>query len=199
MPRGWTAARTDRGSWQHRADPADSSHETLPGDKVVGDLSIYQLEVALVDQDGTRSGLKRFAGKPVIISMFYATCPYACPVLIQDIKGIEAKLTTHERSNTAVLLVSFDPARDTVAVLKKLASVQEVDERRWKLCRTSADEARELAAVLGIKYRMLQNGGINHSSIITLLDRTGTIVSRIDGLKRDSAELVSRLRAELKR
>ena len=41
--------------------------------------SIYALSASLVDQRGRQVGLDLFRGHPVLISMFYATCPDACP------------------------------------------------------------------------------------------------------------------------
>jgi cytochrome oxidase Cu insertion factor (SCO1/SenC/PrrC family) len=47
--------------------------------------SIYELSAVLVDQGGTRVGLDLFRGHPVLISMFYASCGDACPLLVAEI------------------------------------------------------------------------------------------------------------------
>jgi protein SCO1/2 len=41
---------------------------------------------------------------------------------------------------------------------------------------------REIAALLGIRYRKLDDGGYNHAPVLTLLDAHGTIVDRIEGI-----------------
>src|SRR5262245_12560894 len=61
--------------------------------------SIYALQLDLIDQDGMRVPLDAFRGHPVIIAMFYGTCPAACPMLTSDIKAIEARLSPGERSD----------------------------------------------------------------------------------------------------
>jgi len=123
-------------------------------------------------------GLDLFRGNPVLISMFYATCPDACPLLIADLQRIERELPPRVKADLRIVLVSLDPERDTPDALRALAQTRHVDESRWRLLRAPEDTVREIAAVLGIKYRRLPDGSFNHSSVITLLDPTGAIVAR---------------------
>ena len=51
--------------------------------------SVYQLGLVLRDQGGAATGLDRYRSSPVIISMFYGTCPAACPLLISDLQALE--------------------------------------------------------------------------------------------------------------
>lgn len=146
--------------------------------------SIYDLPLELTDQNGQVRELSVFRGQPVVISMFYSSCPYACPTLISEIQRVEALLSPLDRAQTRVLLVSFDPERDTPERLKVLSRERHADEIRWLFTRTSADNVRQLAAVLGLKYKRLDDGGFNHSSVITVLDRQGVVRARSDGLAR---------------
>jgi protein SCO1/2 len=156
--------------------------------------SIYDLEMTLTDQDGRALALDAFAGKPVIISMFYATCPYACPMLISDINRVVSSLEPSERSEVRVLLVSLDPERDTPVALKRLAQAHRADSPNWRFTSAPEHQARELAAVLGIKYRKLENGAINHSSVITVLDGRGSVRHRSENLGQHDPELVRQLK-----
>jgi protein SCO1/2 len=70
-----------------------------------------------------------------------------------------------------------------------------VDESRWRLLRAPEDTVREIAAVLGIKYRRLPDGNFNHSSIITLLDPDGVVIVRAEGIGGSHAALLRSLRA----
>jgi protein SCO1/2 len=133
-------------------------------------------------------------GHPVVISMFYGTCPYACPTLIGDIKRLEKSLDEETRKDLRVILVSFDPERDTPARLAELGQKHGLDATRFELCRASESQVRELAAVLGIQYRKLPGGGFNHSSVITVLDASGNVAGRVDGLERPVAQLVDAVR-----
>ena len=138
------------------------SHQALPAAPATVGESLYQLEAELSDQDGHKIPLAFYAGHPVIISMFYAHCPNACPLLISKIQRIEDKLPPEARAELRVLLVSFDPQSDTAAVLKGLATKQGVDEMRWRFVRTQDTSIRDLAAVLGIKYRKLDAVSYTH-------------------------------------
>ena len=179
---------------------ATPAHAVLgPGDTVPG-TSIYPLDVALTDQDGKTIKLDVFRGRPVIISMFYASCPHACPLLVSNVLQVEAALPPGVRDKTRVLLVSFDPARDTAQVLREVMRSRKLDRTRWTLATAPDDQVREIAAVLGIKYRetvLDGDGGVrreyNHSSVITLLDAEGRIDLRADGLADGAAPVVRRL------
>ena len=76
-----------------------------------------------------------------------------------------------------MLMVSFDPPRDTSAVLKKYAEVHGCDGQ-WLLARGDEATARKVAAVLNIQYRRLTNGEFNHSTKIAVLDRQGRIAAQ---------------------
>lgn len=162
--------------------------EPLPDD------SIYQLETALETHTGATTTLAVHRGHPTIVSMFYANCPMACPMLIQEVQRLEAGLSEDDRAELRVLLVSLDPGRDTPELMSGVVQTHQLDAGRWTLARP-ADEAavREVAAVLGIQYRALADGEMNHSSILTLVDRQGRIQARIDGLGHDHAPILEKL------
>ena len=80
---------------------------SLPGN------SVYHLQVSVEDQLGEMTGLDRYRGKPVLITMFYASCPHVCPMLISTIMQTEARLSTEELAELRVLTISIDPERDT--------------------------------------------------------------------------------------
>ena len=122
----------------------------------------------------------------------YATCHAPCPILIQRLKAIEARTAP---GAAAFVAVSLDPERDTPEALRALARARHVDESRWRLLRAPEDTVREIAAVLGIKYRRLPDGSFNHSSVITLLDPAGVILARDEGTGGAHTVLLRSLRA----
>jgi protein SCO1/2 len=154
---------------------------------------LYELDLSLLDQKGQRVRLEAFRGHPVVVSMFYASCPFACPTLINDIRKLEKRLSPSARADLRVVLVSFDPEHDTPPALSELARARGLDGARWTLASTSNESVRELAAVLGIKYRKLDGGGFNHTSLITVLDRDGTPLARLEVGDGTTDELVAAL------
>lgn len=140
--------------------------------------SIYQLKLPLVDQDGRSFALDERRGRPMLVSMFYTSCQFVCPMLIEALQATEAKLSPEERAHLSVMMVSFDPAHDNVATLKKTADQRQLDPQRWTLARTEASHVRKLAALLGIQYRALGNGDFNHTTALILVDAQGRIAGR---------------------
>ncbi len=142
--------------------------------------SLYQLKFELVNQDGRDFALGDRAGKPQLVSMFYTSCPFVCPLVIDTLKRTQNELSAAERARLDVLLVSFDPERDTPAKLKETFEQRKLDAATWTLARTDERNVRKLAAALGVQYRELENGEINHSVALVLLDAQGRIVAQTD-------------------
>jgi protein SCO1/2 len=156
--------------------------------------SIYQLQAALTDQDGRPHGLDLYRGHPVLITLFYASCPAACPLIIDTLRATEKDLTPAERADLRVLLVSIDPDRDTPSALRALADQRRIDTTRWTLARADTATVRTLAALLDVQYRKLPSGEFNHSPVITLLSPTGEIEATSLKLGTPDASLLTRLR-----
>ena len=150
-----------------------ATEPAYPGD------SIYQVKVTLADQAGKPATLDRYAGQPTIVSMFYASCPHVCPMLVASVRRLQQDLPPAERARLRVLLVSFDP-KDTPAALTEVLAKQGIDAKTWTLATTSVDEVRLVAAALGIRYRQLPDGGFSHSTILTLLDAQGRPLKKTD-------------------
>jgi len=167
---------------------AGAAAAELPGD------SLYRLDIALVDQDGHGFRLAERRHKPVLVSMFYTSCQYVCPLIIDTLRKTQGALAQDGGKKLDVLLVSFDPERDTPARLKQVFGERKLDAN-WTLARTDETSVRKLAAVLDIQYRALANGDVNHSSTITLLDGEGRILARTDKIGAVDAEFVAKARA----
>jgi protein SCO1/2 len=166
--------------------PAAVAAVALPGD------SVYRLNPRLTDQDGHAFELASLRGGPVLASMFYSSCEMVCPVLFETVAQTVKSLPGPARDRVRILMVSFDPERDTVAVLKDTADKHGCD-KHWSLVRGSVADARQIAAAFGVQYRRLASGEFNHSTSVLLLDAEGRIVKRSGSLGAVDPELVSAL------
>jgi protein SCO1/2 len=164
-----------------------------PPKVVANSPSIYGLKVNLRDEKGRVTGLDRFRGHPVLVTMFYGSCATACPLLTTELKRIEQKLPERTKDNLRVMMVSFDEARDTPEVLSRIMTERALDTSRWSLASAPDEEARGLAGVLGIRYRKLDNGEFFHSSGIVLLDPEGRPIAKLSGVGEDLDPLVAAL------
>lgn len=154
--------------------------------------SIYQSEVSFTDDTGKTVALGSLRGRPVVLDLFFASCGYACPLTVTDMLAIQERLPAEQRSQAVFVLVSFDTARDTTEVLAKYRAQRGLDGQ-WIILRGDDDAVRELAALLGVKYKQEADGMFSHSNVITLLNREGEIVHQRQGLKGGIDEAVAAL------
>ena len=161
--------------------------------------SLYQLSLPLTDQDGRRSDWRTRRGKPQLVAMFYTSCQYICPLIVDSGKAIEHQLDATQQKNLGILLISMDPKNDDPATLKTVVDKRKIDTRRWTLASPPEKDVRAVAGVLGIRYRQLADGGFNHSSALVLLDAEGRILARTERMGSDpDPEFVAAVRKALR-
>jgi protein SCO1/2 len=114
--------------------------------------------------------------------MFFASCGYACPLTVTDMQAIREKLPAAIRDRAAFVLVSFDVARDTPEALARYRAQRALDAS-WILLRGTDDSVRELAALLGVKFKQEADGAFSHSNLVTILNAQGEITHQRLGLK----------------
>ena len=159
--------------------------------------SLYRLPLALTDQDGRVFQLADRSGHPQLISMFYASCQYTCPLTIEALKRNQAALVEAAHTPLDVLLVSFDSERDTPPRLKQVFAERKLDAKSWTLAHAEPRDVRKLAAALDIQYRVLEGGMINHSTVLVLLDAQGRVLARSEKLDAVDPDFVAALRGAL--
>ena len=158
-----------------------SSETRLPTD------SLYQLQAQLLTHTGDHAGLDLYRGHPTLISMFYGSCPAACPMLITSMQVYESHLDPASRARLRVLLISFDSVHDTPQQLEQLLRSHGADPTRWTFSSAPETDARKIAALLGFRYRKLPDGSFDHSLLITLLDSQGQVVATTTTMVGDAA------------
>lgn len=157
--------------------------------------SVYQLAAPLTDQHGRKFDWRTRRGSPQVVTMFYTSCQYICPLIVDSGKAIEKSLAPAERARIGLLLVSMDPKRDTPAALLSVATKRKLDTARWTLARPAPGDVRAIAGVLGIRYRELADGEFNHTSALILLDADGRILARTEQIgSRPDPEFVAAVR-----
>ncbi len=161
------------------------------------DQSLYHLEGDWTVHTGTPATLSTFAGKPTLLTMFFASCGYACPILIEDVRALINSLPEEQRDGFNIVMLSFDTERDTPEALATFAKQRKLPTPLWSLLHGDADLVLETSALLGVKYRKDTQGNFAHSNIITLLDKNGVIVHQLEGLRADASPLKDALKGQL--
>jgi protein SCO1/2 len=142
--------------------------------------SVYQLPLRLTDQHGKSWDWRSKRGQPQLVAMFYSSCQYICPLIVESGKAVQRGLSPAQRERLGVLFISMDPARDTPAALMKVVRERRIDDKRWSLASPQPDAVRGVAGVLDVRYRQLADGEFNHTSALILLDADGRIVARTE-------------------
>ena len=169
-PAAAAAAPTAAAHAHHGAQP-------MGADVPMTGMSIHHLASEWRDQHGAAWRLAELGGRPQVIAMVYTNCGSACPLIVGDMKRLEATFP-----ELGFVLVSIDPERDTPGRLHEFATGSRLSER-WTLLNGDEDQLMELAAVLGVRYRRVSENDFMHSNVITVLNAAGEIVYRQEALR----------------
>ena len=182
---------------EHTKHDEGAEHAALAGEAPRSDLSLYQLQERWTDEHGRPFELSSLRGHPVVLILFYGSCQSVCPTLVRDAQRLETLLPPADRTRTRFVLVTIDPAVDTAERLLAYAQERNLDLDRWSLLNGPPEQVRELANVLGFRYRPTGTGQYSHTIRITLLDREGAVAATADGLDRPLEPLAKRTSALL--
>lgn len=152
---------------------AAAAAHVLPGQ------SLYHLQAGLTDQHGRALPWASLRGRPQLVSMFYGNCHLMCPLILENAKALQQQLPPAERERLGVAMISLDPARDTPQALAEVAARHRTPED-WRYLRPAGGDVRALASVLDVRYRFREDGSINHTGVLVLLDAEGRPVARAE-------------------
>lgn len=156
-----------------------------PSARAVGpfpDSSLYQLGSTWVTDEGRKIRLAELAGKRRLFTLFFSHCEASCPMALGRLKSLEAKLPKDWTTRSSMVMVTLDPARDDSGSLADFRRRMSLGKEGWLLLRGGPEDTRELAMLMGVAYRpSTANGGIEHNSVLVLLDTDGVVLKRYEG------------------
>jgi protein SCO1/2 len=160
------------------APTASSGFELLkPGEEVP--------DGRFVDQNGAKRAFKSFEGEPVVLTFIYTKCPMPtfCPLMDRHFAAIQKRLETDAslaplKGRVHLVSVSFDPATDTPAVLKKHAATLGADPRVWTFLTGDRDDIDQFGARFGVQVAraMGDQRDITHNLRTAVIDKQGKLV-----------------------
>ncbi|MBI2796574.1 MAG: SCO family protein [Gemmatimonadetes bacterium] len=151
--------------------------------------SLYRLKATWTSHTGRPVELPSLRGETVVLAMVYTSCTMTCPLITGEMQAVRRALPADVRPKVRFVLASFDPDRDSVAALRAHASKMSLDDR-WLVLRAPAGDVRQLAVLLGVRYRKLPDGDFDHSNIISVLDAGGVLRHQSPRIPADRAALV---------
>ncbi|WP_111643109.1 SCO family protein [Marinimicrobium alkaliphilum] len=167
-------------------------HSAMAAAEVSSEDSLYQSGILWQDQFDRTLPVTTLAGQPVLVTMVYTRCATACPVLVEDIKQIHSAFAD-QGTDAQVLVVSLDHERDDAAHLHAFAERHGANREGWHFVSGSAADIRTWAALLGVRYRRTTEGNYDHSNVIAVLDASGELVFRQEGLAQGPHKAVEAL------
>ena len=111
-------------------------------------------DAAFIDQNDKRRSFAEWKGTPTLVTFIYTQCPVPtfCPLMGQNFATIQRGIAEDPRLKGRIKLVSFsfDPERDSPAVLAKYAQKYKVDPAVWTLLTGDRATVEKFAARFGI-------------------------------------------------
>lgn len=154
-------------------------------------VSVDDLAATWRDQAGRQTTLAALRAPVRVMALVYTSCRTTCPLVVADLKKIEASIPAGRRADVRFVLVSLDPERDTPGRLAEWAASTRLDAARWTLLNGSDDAVRELAATLDVRYQRQAGGEVAHTNAITVLGADGAVAHQQLGLGDPADETVA--------
>ena len=132
-------------------------------------------DFVLTDQDGRRFALRDLAGKAVLVSFIYTSCPDVCPVMFNVVTEVQRRVQAEGRGDVVSVFVTTDPEVDSPQVLKAFALRRGADLSSTYLLTGSPDELRAVWSAFGVKVKRRARGLVDHSPLTVLIDARGVI------------------------
>lgn len=156
------------------------------------DISLFNLESDWQNQNAETTQLSFLNGKPTIMTMIYTHCEYSCPVIVKEMKDLYSKIPQDYTTDVNFLFVSIDPIHDKPDTLKRFIKEEELNPEHWTMLSGTESNIRELAAVLGFKYKKSSLMDYAHSNLITLLNEKGEIVEQLEGFEENREKFINK-------
>ena len=118
---------------------------------VIGDVS--DIDVSLLNQNSAKvSFFSDFKGKIVVMSFIYTNCPDICPLITNNFRRLQDTLKLKNIRGIKLILLSFDPNRDTPGALKEYADTRELDLSNWEFLTGSRTDIDTILNKMDVRY-----------------------------------------------
>ncbi|MGX5817907.1 SCO family protein [Chitinophaga lutea] len=160
--------------------------DTLVKDgKTIYDTVFHQVkDFTLTNQLGEQVKLSDLKDRVVVVDFFFTSCPTICPTLTKHMKRVQDSYVKND-TLLALLSLTVDPERDTVATLKKYADHMGVDPKNWWLLTGDKKEIYDLARHEFFVNAVVGDGGPEdfiHTEKFVLIDKDRYIRGYYNGL-----------------
>lgn len=160
---------------------------TACGKKLENPLNWKVREFSAINQEGVKVGLSDLENQVWLAEFVFTNCTTVCSPMTAHLASLQKKFA-EEGLNVTLVSFSVDPERDTPEVLKEFGQKFGSDFSNWHfLTGYSKEEIKQLSEESFKSTLVFETGTdqVMHGTALFLVDSTGTIVKKYDGL--DSA------------
>ncbi len=141
------------------------------------------------DDHGDVVSFAKWGGAPEIVTMFYASCTFRCPLTVAQLKRLESAFARRSLG-VNFLLVTLDPRADTPDRLRAFRSSEGLPEGNWHLLAGDDKQTRELGRLLGV-HPSYGDPHIDHDVKVGIVDSRGVLLETLDGWHFDEGSVVA--------
>lgn len=155
--------------------------ETARTMKLVEEMPRFP-EVTLEDSKERLYAFSEFEDKYVMITFIYTACTDVCPKLEMNLAQVYNRIPEKYIGEDIVFLsISFDPERDTPAILEKYRQYFNSDGNTWRMARIPDNqELQQLLTSFGVVVIPDNMGNFTHNSAFYLVNPQGKLVEVMD-------------------
>ena len=143
---------------------------------------------ALISQDATRVSLADLRGKVAAVTFIYTLCGDTCPVLTPMMALVADRFGRDFGRKVAFVSITIDPERDTPDMLKLYAQAYGADVPGWSFLTGDPAAIKDLTRRYGVFASKNPDGGVEHSSLTSLIDSRGVLRVQYLGVRFDPEE-----------
>jgi protein SCO1/2 len=184
----WVEQLHSVGFWSAERDP-EQAHRLALIESIIGKSTAHQLAVGqpvpefkLFDQDNRATSLGQFRGKVVALNFVYTRCPLPdyCFRLSNNLAQLQKRFGAQLGHDLILLTLTFDPVRDTPAVMAKYAHIWNANLAVWHFLTGPLDEVQRVCNLFGVAAWQ-DEGILTHSLHTVIIDRNGNLAANIEG------------------
>ncbi len=157
-------------AWSHDQDAAQ---KTKGAER--REVRIPIQDFTLTDQAGRPFAFRSLRGKVAIVAFAYTSCPDICPLITAAMRQVQDGLNAEERQRTFLVTVTTDPEIDKPKVMAAYAKRYGVDLSSWAFLSGSEVALAKVWKNFGVGVKRKARGLIDHTSLISIVDPSGTM------------------------
>jgi protein SCO1/2 len=154
--------------------------------------------IEFTDDTGKQLTLAAFKGKAVVFTPFMTLCQETCPLTTSNMQLLDKSvIKAHQENNVQMVMITIDPARDTIARLHAYRSVAQITQPNWTLLTAAPADLTTMWKSLGVDVEKTAEDNppgidwmtgapltydLSHTDDVFMLNKSGNERFLIDGM-----------------